>query len=348
MNDHPNSKTALIKTLAIVGFFATLAILVWLFIQGFRFVPSAFTSLASIADSINSYRPDAELNVAVEKTIVNSGESFKLTWTDLGEPGTYRFNYACVPGVSLMVKGGDGALVPMTCTDTLSFEDDVLGLFVSINSAEQRFSDVALTVSFEHEKGDIRAEKEVQVTVVNATVPVHDTAATTTPTTPVVTEPVKPATPVVATPDPKPVVPTTPAEPITEVKTVTYIPVSNPNGFTDLKITYLGIGTMDGSTFTPAATFDNDKRGGVKIEVKNIGTKTSGEWTFTTDLPSGISYESSTQAGLKPNERVEFVLGFDFDEKQKAETQKITSTLKVSGDTKKENNSITWSAKITD
>jgi len=349
MNDQLTAKTAIIKTLAIIGFFAVLVLLAWLLVQGVRMAPEKFASLASIIESLDVYRSSPELTVATEKNIVNSGESFKLSWTDLKESGTYNFSYTCTEGVTLTVRGGDGELVPVACTEKLSLPGTVTGLFVMLNSQKQRFTDVPLIIAFEKEGGEVRYERTARMTVVNATVPmslVNETVVTEeTAPIPVKEEPEVTPTPKPATPVVKPAVTIPPQT--AQVITVS-APVSSANGFTDLKMSFIGIGTMDGTKFTPVAVYDNDKRGGVKFEVKNIGTKTSGTWTFTTVLPSGVTYTSEPQVALKPNERVEFTLGFNFDADTIAKTAKIVSTVFEKNDTNKVNDSFSWAVAITD
>ncbi len=344
MNETHDAKTAVIKTLAIVGFLAVALALIWVLIQGIRFVPGAFVSLASIAESIQNYRPITELSIATEKSIVNSNESFQINWTDMKRPGTYHFSYTCTEGVSLNVRGGDGDLITIPCTEKLSLPHDVHGLFLSIESEESRFSDVAYSVAFETEDGETLVERTDKITVVNATIPV---TVATTPNTDTEEAPavaVKPTTPkpVVTTPAVTPPAPT----PVVTHTEVTYIPQSYANGFTDLKATFLGIGTMDGNTFVPQANYDRDERGGLKFEVRNVGTKTSDTWTFTATLPSGVTYTSEKQAALKPNEKVIFTLGFTMDENDKAKTTTLKVVTDVKNDTNSKNDSFSWSVKV--
>jgi hypothetical protein len=339
MNETHDAKTAVIKTLAIVGFLAIALALIWTLVQGVRFVPGAFASLASIAESIQNYRPITELSVATEKSIVNSNESFQLNWTDMKRHGTYHFSYTCTEGVSLNVRGGDGDLVTIPCTEKLSLPEDVHGLFVSIESEKSRFSDVAFSVAFETENGETLVERTGKITVVNATIPAvaenipETPAVVEKPVSKPVTKPTQVAAPIVATP-------------VVTHTEVSYIPQSYTNGFTDLSTTFLGVGTMHGNVFTPSANYDRSERGGLKFEVKNIGTKTSDTWTFTATLPSGVTYTSDKQVALKPNEKVVFTLGFTMDESDKAKTTTLKVDTDVKNDTNSKNDSFSWSVKV--
>lgn len=358
MHPQPDAKTSIIKTLAIVGFLVIVTIIVWLGIQGLRALPSSFSSLAAIAETINKYRPTPELTVATEKSIVNSGESFELTWSDMKQAGVFHFSYQCTEGVSLTVRSGEGDLVPIDCTSTLSLPSEVHGLFVSITSERQRFSDVPLVVAFEKEGETERTQTEARITVVNATVPTPDIAVVdTTPATTTVTI----VPPPVVEETPTPVVPTTPTpeKPVTPIITpkptakppvvtpVAQIPVSDPRGYTDLKISFEGIGSYKNDVFVPIASYDSDVRGGLKVAVKNIGTKTSDVWSYELTLPNGVTYDASKQAGLRPNETAYLTIGFDFIEDFKNDAAKIKGSVTTANDILTTNNSFSWSVKVT-
>ena len=58
-------KVVAIKLLAIVGFFAMGAIVVWVLVQGVRIFPDTFSSLATIAESVSTYQAERELVMMV-------------------------------------------------------------------------------------------------------------------------------------------------------------------------------------------------------------------------------------------------------------------------------------------
>ena len=360
METPQDSKTIVIKSLAIIGFFATVGLLVWLAVQGLRATPGSFASLASIMETINSYRPNAEFTVGTEKSIVNSGETFTLSWTEMAPQGEYLFSYACTNGVRVTARDARGSLESIACDDEFSARDTT-ELSMSIISEAERFSDVPLLVAYEPENGD-RTEAEVRVTVVNATVSTQpttiitetDRAATETTEDRVafdVPEAAKPTTPATPTPTVTPKPTPAPAKPVptpipSTSQTITYMPISYANGFTDLKISFAGMGSYTNNIFVPVGEYDNDVRGGLKVEVKNIGTKTSEDWTFTVKLPDGTTYTSDKQTGLKPNEKAVFTLGFDFDTDFTAKTATITGSVATKSDTNAKNDSFSWSAKV--
>lgn len=350
MNDTNDSKTFAIKSLAIVGFFALVALCFWLLVQGARIAPAAFSSLASIAESIQNYQPVTELSIATEKSIVNSGESTELSWTDMKQPGTYDFSYACVDGVTLQVRGGDGELISIPCMNKLSLPNDALGLFVSVTSEKSRFIDVPFFVSFTNDKGVPVIEQDAKLTVVNATIPLSSTLTDVRPTSELTKTILPPKT------EEKPIPPKVPTQvasavagrPIVTEQVVSFIPQSYPNGFTDLKIRFIGVGNIEGTTFVPSATYESTVRNGFKFEIKNIGTKTSDVWTFTATLPSGVVYTSEPQTPLRPNESVEFTLGFTLDDTITAKSVTIKGLASEPTETNKANNAFTWSVAVAD
>ena len=56
-NTSSPSQPLVVKLLVIVGFVATLAVIIWLTFEGFKRLPTAFSSLASMAEKIQTYRP---------------------------------------------------------------------------------------------------------------------------------------------------------------------------------------------------------------------------------------------------------------------------------------------------
>ena len=345
------SKIAVIKSLAIVGFLSTVVVIIWAIIQVAYIMPGAFASLASIAETIQSIQNHGmnhELQVVPAKSIVNSGEMFGVTWNDLGVEGTYHFSYACTSGVTVDIQSIDTGLVHMNCTDELSVPNTVQGLTIAVSSERKRFVDLPLTVAFRGTDNTETYKKEAIVTVVNSSIPQnadllslleqtqHSNEAT-------VVEAEKPQETMTQEPVAQPTTPTQSIPKAVET-TVTYMPQSNPNGFTDLAIQYLGVGTLVNNTFTPRATLENDERGAIKFEVKNVGTKTSGNWTFDATLPSGAIYHSDAQPPLKPNERAEFTVGFPVD--VSPSTASIKGSISEEHDINTTNNSFIWSVKM--
>lgn len=325
MNDSLDKKTVAIKTLAIVGFFATFALIVWLVVQGVRLAPGAFSSLASIAESLQQYRPVTELSIGMEKDVVNSGESFKLSWSDMRQKGTYRFSYTCVDGVSVDVRGTDNNLLSVPCTGNLSLSSDVHGLFLSFNSEKNRFVDVPFIIAFEGEHGGTKIERRATITVANATIPSETK------------EPVATTTKQANSGEQRPSPTKNTAETASAITSVVH-----SEGYVDLKTSFLGIGTMDGNTFVPAAQYDPTLRAGIKFDIANVGTKTSGPWAFTATLPSGQLYSSDVQPALNPGDHVVFTLGFNVNTSTTDKYVRVTVKATEQHDTNGANDSFTW------
>lgn len=341
-----NFRAVAIKSIAIIGFFATIILFVWLVAEGITRAPGAFGSLASITESISNYRAVHELSLATEKTVVNSNESFQISWTDVKQTGEYHFTYTCTPGVDLLVRGADGALVPVSCTDILSLPANVHELSLSVTSDDMRFTDIPLSISFTNKKTNETLSSEAKVTVVNATIPTKAESVVVVEETPakipvVATVPKaeKPVTsaPVVAAPAPTP-----------KPAFTTVYPASNPNGIADLSIKTLGSGIITNGVFVYTAKYDRNLQNSVKFDIRNSGTKTSDAWAFITTLPDGTIFKSAPQVGLKPNEHVEFTLGFKIDDDVTDDFVRVQNTVYTTTDSNASNNTSVWHVAVQD
>lgn len=301
-------KDALTKTFAIAGFAAIIIFIVWLAVQVVSVIPGAFSSLASLAESVYHYDVNQELVITNDNAVVNAGESFTLTWSELSGAGSYSFSYACTEGVALEVKIPTGEVTSQACDTSLDL-GKATSLSILVASGKFRFVDVPMTITYTRDNNSAEGTKKTAktITIVNATIPTE--GIVTAPATEVTSTPevTKPVTTPVSKPTTKPT--------YTTVPKVTYTtPVSNPNGFTDLQTTYFGLGTVSGSKFTPVSALDlsnTDGKASMQFEVKNIGTKTSNTWQYVAHLPSGVVYTSPAQLPLKPNERAIITLGIN-------------------------------------
>jgi hypothetical protein len=342
MNNETESSSRLMKTLAVLGFVALVIFGTWLAVNIVRLVPGAFASLASLAESIQLGRDDQN-NITIESddTVVNSEESFTIAWSDLNRSGNYTFQYRCEDGVSVQVKV-DGQIISVPCGTIYLLPEDTFDLEAQFVSAKKRFVDITYQIGF-IKNGESVPEftSEKTITLVNATLP----------TTVVVDEEIEvPTTPVVK---PTPTTPTTPKPPVV-VKPTTYTvsewvaPVSNPNGKIDLAAKFIAVGTMSSNNlFVKANELEIGDKNAFQFEVKNIGTKTSDDWTFEAKLPNGETFKSKVQDALKPNERAVLTIAFGEDAGEEG-TRKLTVTVKGGDDTVSSNNSFTTSVKVTD
>lgn len=335
-------KESVTKTLAIVGFVAAIIFIVWLAVQIVGIIPGAFSSLASLADSVYNYNDKQELVVATDKSVVNAGESFTISWTQMKKEGTFSFSYACTEGVAIDVRNIEGDIVSLSCDTPLEL-GSATSLEILVASEKQRFTDVAYTITFtQTDTAKTALATAKTITIVNATIPtsanlVSEEETAVTETKPEETKPV-------ITPIKKPTY--VAGKPVTTSKIIYSVPVSNPNGKIDLQITFLGIGTLRGSTFIPKSSIDIDDEGALQFEVKNIGTKTSGEWSYEANLPSDITYVSGDQRALKPNERAVITLGFEGITKTGTET--ISVEIDTKNDIKESNDEFSKTVKMVD
>ena len=335
-------KDGLTKTFAIVGFLVLIIFGVWLAVKIVSFVPSAFSSLASLADSVYNHNTTEEIAVKSGNDIYNAGESFTLSWGKMRRAGTYTFSYACTDGVSLDIKNREGAIVALACGEPLQL-DDATSLEVLIASEKSRFTDIPYTITYTKQgEGAIASSVTRNITVVNATIPTSPSVVATSPTkTQVGTNGEKTGEvkkPIVVT---KPVVKQktyVAGTPRTITKTVYSIPVSNPNGTIDLQVTYLGSGILSGSTFVTTTEIAIHQEGAIQFEVKNIGTKTTDSWNYVANLPGDITYTSGTEKALKPNERAIITLGFEGLTKKGVE--KVNVVVTATNDVSTTNNKV--------
>ncbi len=343
MNNETESSSRLMKTLAVLGFVALVIFGTWLAVNIVRLVPGAFSSLASLAESIQLGRDDQN-NITIESadTVVNSDESFTIAWSDLDRTGNYTFHYQCEEGVSAQVKV-DGQIISVPCGTTYLLPEDTFNLEAQFVSAKKRFVDITYQIGF-IKNGETTPEftSEKTITLVNATLPTTVVVVdeeVVAPTTPVVVKP----TPTI----PKPTVPVV-VKPTTYTVSEWVAPVSNPNGKIDLAAKFIAVGTMSSNNmFVKANELEIGDKNAFQFEVKNIGTKTSDDWTFEAKLPNGETFKSKVQDALKPNERAVLTIAFGEDAGEEG-TRKLTVTVKGGDDTVSSNNSFTTSVKVTD
>ncbi len=333
------------RPLTIAVFVVVVVFLVWLAVQLVTFLPTAFSSLASIADGINSYRPTADLNLRTGNSVVNSGSSFTLSWDEPRQSGVYEFMVSCADGVNVSARHG-ADVTELNCGETLTFTTDVSSLDVTATSEERRFIDITYDLTYTPENGEATTESDV-ITIVNASIP--------TQTTVVEDETEQDDEPdgnvagdSVSTDDESTTV--TAGEPTPQYQTIETpiyaIPESDPNGTIDLAVSYLGVGTIENGTFQKTGEIATDEEGAIRFVVKNLGTKTSDEWTFDAELPSDIDYTSETQAPLKPNE--EAFITLRFTGLGRAGVELSTVTVMSSDETSVNNNSFNWAITVVD
>lgn len=323
MNQFPNtpepvdeeSKNSTIRVLAIIGSIAVIILGVWLAVKFVQVLPNAFSSLASMAENIYSGRTVDTLGVTEEKQVVNSGEAFTISWNDTARDGSYVFNYVCADGISVDVRANNEVTPAVSCVSGLVLPANVHSIEVVAKSEKKRFIDIEYSVAFvKNSEEEPSLTENRTVTIVNAGIPdtrLADEGGTTDETGTDQT-----GTGDVAEAMPKPSTGSggTTAAPLPKPQTKTVIPQSDPNGYTDLRVSVLGTGTVNHGVFEPTSVVDSGERGIIVVEVRNIGTKTSDRWDFDMELPNGGDYSFDNESGLKPNERLVLTIEFDTDD----------------------------------
>jgi hypothetical protein len=317
MNDvSQNKKDSILKSLAIAGFISIIILIAWLSVQLVNIIPGAFSSLASLAEGVGQRQQSAleegeqsKLTVTSNATLINVGEQVEVSWEQSSKPGTYTFYYDCTEGVAVNLIETEG--VRRINCDTNYNIGSVNSLTLSIESEKERYANVDYTVSFLGTNDMTpRSSGEASLTVINTDIrnilAVEEVTEEKTEET--VEESVTPAEPV----NPNPITST----PTYEQEFTYSLPVSDPNGRTDLSVRFLNTGKIIGNSFTAGVIYQSDS-GAIQFEVKNLGTKTSGEWSYTVSLPNGGTYDSSEQPALKPNERAVVTIGFPTSDESK-------------------------------
>lgn len=352
-NREQQQKDGVMKSLAIAGFIGLIIVISWLGIQLVKVLPSAFTSLASLADSVYNY-DTTEFVVESSKATIGANESVTVSWDAPKRAGSFAFSYQCVEGLSVDMRDSLGVVKALSC-DTNYNVGSVSAVELIPLSEKNRFSDLTYRIDFiPAGKSEPFLSDEDSITIVNASISSGDiaenptTSTSTATTTPEVTAtPTKPETsqPATTTPAVKPVA-TTPVKPVYVQTPIYGIPVSNPNGFVDLAATFIGSGILVGNVFQNTAIIDNENTGAIKFAVQNLGTKTSDTWTYSAKLPNGRTYTSGNQAALKPNERAIITIGFSAEDTVGVKRYGVTVT--VAPDSNLKNNQFETVIAVTD
>lgn len=335
-------KDRVMKTLAIVGFVAVIMLGVWLAVQIVSLMPKAFSSLASIADGVYNYQDTVELEVTTQNSVVNSGSAFLVGWNKVPKEGSYTFSYACTDGVSVDVRDDTGNESVVSCGEMLHLGKDTASLEVTIASERRRFTDVAYTIGFVEEgHEEALATSHNMITVVNPSIPQSDVIAQQedeNDTNPEDTEED-------VTEDNN----QTPVEDTDTEDTAADVPLtpSEPEPYVDLAVTLVAVGELDANgNFIKRASIDEDARGAFQFEVKNVGTKASGNWNFDATLTSGVVYTSPAQASLGTQDRILFTLGYD--DVGGSGVKRFGVNINNAADVNAENDYFAWAVTVTE
>ncbi len=320
MND-TEKKTGFGKMFTVIVLIGVIIFFAWSAVQIVKLLPSAISSLASLADTVHNYKPEKySISVTPEKNAINSSETIGITWNDDKTNGSYTFSYECKDGVAVDISYSDKEFSSIACGSAydLGATDRIK---MKVDSEKNRFSEMTYTISYFQKNDNSSSTSQTNTISIinpNITEPSTETSSTTNNnennTSTSSSTNIKPV-------QTKPVV-----KPITKAPVYIYeIPISKPNGNTDLVLSNLKIGTIT-----------KNVSGAIQFTVHNIGTKTSEDWTFTVTLPGNIEYVSSVQKPLKPNERA--VLTIEFPAVTNTNLQTVKVDIKTKRDINTNNN----------
>ena len=306
----PQKKEAILKSLAIIGFFVIIGLVAFVAVQAVSYAPKAFSSLASIAQGLDQYKDalgenDKDLTITSDKETVAVGKPLIVSWKKDTQPGTYAFTYDCVDGVGVEIVDTEG-LRAVTC-DTNFDLGNTNTVTIVVDSKNKTTDTLTYTIIFTRKNNPEQTRfgsGQVTVSSTDSTNPIKDTEGTLgqNDQSDFVEEVVKT--------EPTATTPSVPAKPVTPKPTYTYtLPVSDPNGRIDVGTMFVSVGEIKNGVFI-ASSIHKGKDAAFQFEVKNYGTKTSAKWTYTVTLPDKNTYTSPEQEPLRPTERVVISLGF--------------------------------------
>lgn len=305
------------RSLAVVGFIGIIILIAWLSIQLINVMPSAFSSLASLAEVVQRGEKTATttpevseskfIQVSSDKTLLSTGDPVTVSWAAATKAGSHTFSYRCVPGVAITVLDNEN-ISAIDCETTYNL-GNATSLTLTIESEKERYTDVQYTIAFLGTNDqNPQASGSASLTIINNAIEniLGQAAEETTTPKPEEAEPeaevVTPQTPT------NPPVTTPPVE--QQYEYVYEIPTSNPAGRTDLGVRYVAVGTIANNSFSASTLLKQNSTGAIQFIVQNYGTKTSESWKFTVTLPNGTTYTADSQKPLKPNEQTLLTIGF--------------------------------------
>ena len=334
----PERKETIMKSLAVLGFLAIIGFIAWASVAIVNHAPKAFTSLASIAQSLNNYKNsmggDTTLTFTTEVTKTTTGTPATIVWNKQSNAGTYTFSYKCTDGVSVDVVDTEG-LRSIAC-DTAYGLGDTDKITIVTDSVKQAEAKVDYTIAFTG-KGDLgpthtgTSSLTILNESINSGVLTKDDSKTwkdtvTKKPTIAATKPETSVTVTMGEPESKPAPKPAPA-----------VTPSNPTGYSDLSTRFLSTGLIIGNSFTAKDLAHGDE-GAFQFAVANLGSKTSASWTYTVTLPNGDTYHSGIQSPLLPHEEAKVALGFPVIN---SATYTLVVVVAAAGDASLQNNSFT-------
>lgn len=320
----------------------------------------SFYNIASAVEAFGALlHDDEEFTIIPSNYSLYSGDLFTLTLEHRNKSnaeGEYLLEYPCVSGF-ILERLYNNAIEALPCGEkTILGTADLTGITLKTTLENSGSINVPILVYFKRvgvdEGKSVYAEALMTIENGNSGdfvttalgTSTSKTASTDTENSGTVTAVTNPPLPQKSTSGTKPPV-VTPANGMSTISTVpvaTFAPkagvktektvvyysidpaLSDSTGSIDLEARILDVGYVDKVTnlFTASSSPSANLRIAVRFEVVNRGTKASGSWAFNAVLPTMPFhiYSGDSQQSLMPEERIEFVLGFDsIDRKAEAE-----------------------------
>lgn len=264
------------NAIAVIGFIAIAAIILWGIASIIRYAPTIFSALTS------PFTNETPRIVIQELPQAPSGAPLTISWEhDGSQGGRYGFAYACRENFRIETSNADGVYQTLPCSTphvVPRSNTAVHSLRVVPILASGETLTVPIAISYQHENTDQNTEATADLVVVAA-------EETEEPTVP---EPEEEEYP-------QPTPPST--------------------GTPDLSVRLIATGVLDPYTrlFTPKSPVGTNELAAIRFEVINTGTARAGSWYFTANLPTQTPYHytSPHQQPLGPGDRIEFTLSFD-------------------------------------
>jgi len=256
--------------------------------------------------------------VTATPTTIDTGATTTLSWVHEGKKqnGSYTFVYDCAAGLSLTNVTDEKEDI-VFCNVPFHFTGATSSLLLRAESSTDPVISTNVSIEFTANGASRVSERgETRLTVTNPDLLPEDVATSTS-------QEIGPEQPgnvqgVSVTQGPRTVENFGGA-------TTTAPRTSNPNGTLDLALTILAVGVAneDSGDFTAATgsidpdTLSSHEVLAVKFQVENLGSKESGDWEFEAELPTRPrnTFHSRHNDSLFPGERIEFVLGFDREQR---------------------------------
>jgi len=346
------------KTVSLVILVVVLGILAWSAIQIVKVFPNAISSLASLAESVYTFKPtDSKnsLSINSDKNILDTGENINISWEKMETNGIYTFSYECEDGVAVDLKSEDGEFKSISCNNSYDLNSRNQ-IELRVDSEKKRFADLNYSIAYfkkNETAASIRETNSISVfnsQIVgngenNVVIDQEETNNNENTEVPTATPEAPVEEPSDVEPDEDKIVttptPTTPASTIVTAPVYIYeIPTSNPNGQVDLALSNIQVGIKNNlGHFINTDKVNKNTASAIQFTVHNIGNKTSERWTFEANVFGVTNYTSPNQSPLKPNERA--VITIEFPAPQKTDNQLIEITTKTKVDKNLGNNYLT-------